>query len=222
MAVIIATWTPPDYAFIRDYLLDLSQGLTIIESVVIPVGTERYESPTVADNQDFTITVRVRSTLGPISVPVSITIHTTGNTVGRYAFVAPTLVNMYEMYDYATGRKYWVTAMNDHWQSTFTTGIQSYSNPLLSYHSSGTSTLTTEEYDLGAEVNANFVSDIETVAINGTPIDYIELRDNIGDPWTRHAGLSFTGSARRVRLSSETTGTDSQRVNDLGEIIATV
>jgi hypothetical protein len=221
MAVIFASWDPPDYAFIRDYLVELTQGATLIDSQTIPVGTELYESPTVANDQDFVVSVVVRSTLGPVSLAALVSIHTTGNTLGRHPYTtAATLVNMHEMYDWGTGQKYWVTAMSDHWQSNFGSNINSYANPLLTYHASGTSTLTTEAFDFGSFVSASFASSMVTVAVSGTPIQYIETAPGSPPSWTRQTN-PYSGSAQFVRLSSETTGTDTQRVNSLGEVIAT-
>ena len=222
MAIIFATWTPPSYAFTKDFLVELKQGATLIDSQAILPGFNRYQSPAVTNGLTYTVRVDVRSTLGILSPIASVDVVATGDTVAQYQFQTPTLVNMRECYNWATGERYWITSFAaDTFAALFASSLDSYTNPLASYHASGTSSITTEEFDTGATYNTAWDGELDVDTISGTPSKYIELRVGVAEAWTRHAGNHFVGTGRRVRLSSETTGTDTQRVNDLGEIIVT-
>lgn len=221
---IIATWTPPDYPFIKDFLVDITQASTPIESGRSMRGYNQYHSGVVTAGLDYVVTVRVRNTLGILSVPVSVTVFVNALTYVpfRYTFTTPTLVNMERMIDWGTGDYFWVTSMGDLWNPTFPSNMNTYTNPLLEYHTPGTSTITTEVADAGVIYTGDWAGAMPRIDLNGVGAGYIELASASPTPRTRHAGGTFTGAGRYAALSSEATGTGTQRVNGLGDIAVTI
>jgi hypothetical protein len=220
MAQIIATWNPPNYAFIRDYLVTLTQGVTLVDSQTIPFGTNRYESVPVTAGLTYTVCVAVRNSAGVRSDLVCVSLVADEDTVAAHAYVTPDLTNMDERYDWGTGQKYWVTAADsgDIVSGQFGSLLSTYTDPLLTYHSGVTSTIATEELDAGATYNTTWTGVMTGVNISGSSNKYLETRILASDAWVRNAS-PFTGIARRVRLSSEATGTATQRINSLGTVV---
>jgi len=219
MAKIFATWDAPNYLYIRDYLVTLTQGLTEVDSQVIPFGTNRYESIDIIGGLTYTVTVVLRNTAGLLSAPVSVTLVADEDSVAVHAFTIPTLVNIKEMYNWSTGEKYWVTAMGDPWNSNFPLAMNNYTDKIFNYHSPGTSTITTEILDAGAVYTTDWTGGMTVVAVNGTPQKYIETRITNTGGFTRNAGTSFTGTGRFGRLSRQTSSNDTQKVTDLGTLV---
>jgi hypothetical protein len=225
---LFASWdAPANYPYTGAYPYTVEQVGASPSQVeggrTVPPRTD-FTTGDLTTEQYYTITVWNRNVLGMLSVPRSVTVylHAATYVASRYTFRTPTLVNMKRMFDYGTGEYFWVTSMGDAWNPTFPNPMSSYTNALLTYHSPGTSTLTTEEFDTGTTfAGVVWDSTIDAVDISGTGTRYIELRVLSSDAWVRHAGLSYTGNGRRVRLSSEATGTGTQRVNDLGSIAVT-
>jgi hypothetical protein len=189
----------------------------------IPPRTD-FTTTDLTTNSWYLVTVWNRNVFGMLSVPrtVRVFLDAAIYTAVRYAFRTPTLVNMAELVEWSSGNLFWVTEMGDLWDATFPTALDGFTNPLQTYHTPGTSTLTTEEYDALAVYTGLWAGTTTTVDISGTSTQYIELRTLVSDAWTRHAGATYTGSGERVRLSSEATGTGTQRVNALGEITVTL
>lgn len=220
---ILATWSPPaGYPYIKDYVVDVTQSATPIDSGKPRVPS--FRSIIVTPALDYVVTVRVRSIFGMLSTPVSVTVHVNALTyvAFRYAFTTPVLVNMVRLYDWGTGQYFWVTNMGDLWNPTFPSNFNTYTNPIFTYHTPGTSTLTTEVADATQTYAGDWAGGVTRVDINGTGAQYIELATASPSPRTRHAGTAYTGSGRYAALSSEATGTGTQRVNALGEISVTV
>jgi hypothetical protein len=224
----LASWDPPlNYPYTGAYPWTVQQvGASpslVDRNNAIPPRTD-FTTVDLTPGEDYTITVWNRNVFGMLSTPVSITVHlnTATYVASQYTFRAPTLVNMRRLTDWSTGEYFWVTSMGDLWNPTFPNPLDTYTNPLYTYHTPGTSTLTTEEFDTGIPfAGVVWDSTIDATDISGAGTRYIELRQLVSDSWTRHAGLTYTGDGRRVRLSSEATGSGTQRVDSLGSINVT-
>lgn len=233
---IIATWLPPQYItlsgirlwpYVKDY------PWRIDEVGASPSGADSgHASPSTLPSlrsidlipgNDYDVTVWVRSVFGQIGPPTTVRVHINAivYVAFRYTFTTATLVNMVQLYNYGAGRYYWLTNMGDIWNPTFTNPLDTYTNPLATYHTPGTSTLTTETADATAVFDGDWAGTVATINVSGVSIQYIEL-GLTPSPLTRHAGALFTGPGRYVALSSEATGTGTQRVDDLGDIAITV
>lgn len=231
---LITTWLPPlNYPYVLDYpfTVDLVGGSPsrVYDSnppnrPAIARPDPSFTTPDLIPGNDYSITVWVRNVFGMLGPPTTIIAHVNALTyvAFRYTFTTPTLVNMKRLFDWSTGRYYWVTSMGNIWNPTFPNLLNTYTNPIFTYHTPGTSTLTTEVADALRSYTGDWESTLDRSDINGIGAQYIELSTTSPSSRTRHAGVSFTGTGRYVALSSEATGSGTQRVDDLGEISVTV
>lgn len=127
---------------------------------------------------------------------------------------SPTLVNMVQL---PSGC--WVTAMgSDTWNALFGSALDTYTDPIFSYHASGTSSLTTPSVDLGVPKTGTFVWSPDYAAISGTVSAYIETSLD-GSAWTTQAaGLSYAGTARYLRGKVEALTTSTALVCSMGSV----
>jgi hypothetical protein len=103
----------------------------------------------------------------------------------------------------------WVTAISgDTWNSLFTAAMNTYTNALFTYHSSGTSTWYSESLDAGSVVTGTWQAQHSGVALNGSITAVLQTSDDDAT-WTTHAELTARVAARyaRVRLQALTTST---------------
>lgn len=84
-----------------------------------------------------------------------------------YSFATPVLVNMTQHYDGLTGAAYWVTDMGETWNSLFPSTMNSYGNPLFTYHSSGSSGLSTEIKDYATALTGDWATAQTWQALSG-------------------------------------------------------
>jgi hypothetical protein len=103
----------------------------------------------------------------------------------------------------------WVTAISgDTWNSLFTAAMNTYTNALYTYHSSGTSTWYSESLDAGSVVTGTWQAQHSGVALNGSITAVLQTSDDDAT-WTTHTELTARVAARyaRVRLQALTTST---------------
>ena len=103
----------------------------------------------------------------------------------------------------------WVTTISgDTWNSLFTAAMNTYTNALYTYHSSGTSTWYSESLDAGSVVTGTWQASHSGVALSGTITAVLQTSDD-NSTWTTHTELTVRASARyaRVRLQALTTST---------------
>ena len=103
----------------------------------------------------------------------------------------------------------WVTAISgDTWNSLFTSTVNSYTNALYTYHSSGTSTWYSESLDAGAVVTGTWSAQHSGVALSGSITAVLQTSDD-NSTWTTQTELTVRTAARyaRVRLQALTTST---------------
>jgi len=102
------------------------------------------------------------------------------------------------------------------WNATFTSALNTYTNPLLTYHAGGTSSLTTGNLNHGSVVTAQWIWNPAYVEIGSGSVTAIIQTSPDGSAWTSQAGLSYIGSAQYVRGYLATTGT--LIISDLGHL----
>jgi hypothetical protein len=113
----------------------------------------------------------------------------------------PAGVTLTNMAAYGPGG--WITSFAaDTWNATFTSNINSYTNPLVSYHASGVSGLVTDYVDLGALVNTDLSTTLSYVDITGTAQAYLEHSTDHA-AWTRINGIAGSAQCRYVRAGVE-------------------
>ena len=103
----------------------------------------------------------------------------------------------------------WVTAISgDTWNSLFASAMNTYTNALFTYHSSGTSTWYSESLDAGSVVTGTWQAQHSGVALNGSITAVLQTSDDDAT-WTTHTELTARVAARyaRVRLQALTTST---------------
>lgn len=123
---------------------------------------------------------------------------------GSYAFSSPTLTHATaELAE--TGQTEYMTDYGNTWSAMFPSAMSTYTNPLLTYSGSGTSTVLTESFDLGQSYSGNALATLTYQDISGTAVTYIEgSPDN--STWTQYSGLSVKVTARYLRVRIQTTG----------------
>lgn len=150
----------------------------------------------------------------PTTVEVTITSDADAILQDR-EFTAPTLTNMMEIPPLeGIWKKRWATWMvADAWDSVMPNPLSSGSNPVSSYHSSGTSKFVGETWDVGIPVSGDWTLDVNVEAL-GAYTTSIETKTLFGDSWVAQSGLSFTGEARYVRPVIEALTTASIQITE--------
>lgn len=118
-------------------------------------------------------------------------------------FTTPTLANMVE--ERVLGAVQWVSDYGGLWNAVYTSNLDTYTNPLVTYSGTGTSSLVTEAYDLGQSYSGLFLGTIQWTDVSGTAQPYVEVSPDEAS-WTRYPGLSAQAVGRYVRIGVETTG----------------
>lgn len=132
---------------------------------------------------------------------------------------APGSVTLTNMIAYDGG---YVTAVSgDTFAALFWSALSTYTNPLATYHASGTSGLVTDTIDLGTVAATSVETTLAWTDLSGTGQPYIEHKVNSGDSWTRVNGQSAIVNARYLRWGIEATTTETIHVTDVGVLRAT-
>jgi hypothetical protein len=150
-------------------------------------------------------------------VDVAVTSDESAFLLASHRFVTPTLTHMTRYFLEGSADEYFVTDQADTWNSLFTSTLNTYTNVLATYHSSGTSSLVTESFDFGAIVAGNFTAGIDYTDLSGTAQPYIELSDD-NSTWSRTNGLTVKGSGQFVRVGIETLTTGTLLVHGMPSI----
>ena len=147
-------------------------------------------------------------------VDIAVTSDATSAAVTQHDFTtAATLTNM-------TARTgYWVTDFGQTWAALFPNAMNTYTNPLFTYHTAGTSVLVTEAFDVGQVFNGTWVAQFFYVTLDGVTTATLELSTD-GANWTVFTTNNVKFSARFVRLRLSCTGT--LIVTGLGSVAVTV
>lgn len=111
----------------------------------------------------------------------------------------------------------WITTFgSDTWDATFAAAMSTYTNPIASYHSSGTSALVSDWVDYVSSEAGVFQSTMDFDDLAGAGQPYLEYKVLVGDTPTRINGAFSSFAARYVRVGVEWLTTEAGQVNDLG------
>jgi len=182
-------------------LIDRVDALRLVTDL-IPVGTWKiyvkaldsvglYSS--TAATQTFTVTSDAASFL-----------------VDTFDSDAPTLTNM-EEYDIFDGKRRWVSEDNVSWNTKYSSNMDTYTDPLATYHSSMTSEWLGEPEDFGLQLSGQWTGTAEVAALGGSVESLIGFSSD-GSSWSYSSGLSHKETARFARLKHEALTTSTLKV----------
>lgn len=162
----------------------------------LPVGTHRFYVKAIDSVPQYSAS----------AIYADITITTDANAfLQALEFVSPTLTSMLAFRVEGETWQRWITAFADTWDTLFPSAMSTYTNPIASYHTAGTSKFVGESQDVGSLITGAWSLSASVTALSGSVTYSIETSpDNA--VWTPQAGISYTGAARYVRPVIETTG----------------
>lgn len=162
----------------------------------LPVGTHRFYVKAIDSVPQYSATAAY----------VDITITSDANAfLQALEFISPTLTSMIAHRVEGETWSRWITAFADTWSTLFPSAMSTYTNPIASYHTAGTSKFVGESQDVGSLITGAWSLSASVTALSGSVTYSIETSpDNA--VWTPQAGISYTGAARYVRPVIETTG----------------
>ena len=143
---------------------------------IVPGTWVFYARPRDSVRSTFKTAVTGDRTIGQLSdgthqASCTITVTSDANAflAAYYSFTSPLLTNMTA---YGDG---WITDFADTWNSLFTSTLNTYTDVLLSYHTSGTSGLVTEKSDFGLSLTGDWFYSLGYTNIAGTATVAVEL-----------------------------------------------
>lgn len=184
------------YTWATGTLIDLADSLRC-RTKQIPVG-------------DWVLGVKAIDSIGQYSenaatTNVSVTSDAAAFFVDTRPFETPTLTNMAA---YTLARTdpntYYVTEDGVAWDTKFSAAMDTYTNPLATYHNSVTSTWESEGEDFGQILSGQWTGTATVAAITGSLTSYIGLSDDGStDPYDWASGLSRKATGRFAKLKHE-------------------
>ncbi|CAH1387014.1 phage tail protein [Candidatus Nitrotoga sp. M5] len=121
--------------------------------------------------------------------------------VDTYNSDTPTLTNMAE-YDLFDGVRNWVTEDGVAFATKCSANLDTYTDPLATYHSSLTSEWLGESADFGLLVGGQWTGTASVSALNGSIASSMGFSDD-GTTWAYQSGLSHRISSRFARLKHQ-------------------
>jgi hypothetical protein len=147
-----------------------------------------------------------QETATAITTDLTVTSDLGAFSLQNHQFTTPTLTNMFGwVVPGDTLTTYVTNFAAATWNSTFTSTMNSYTNPLFTYGGSGTSALETESWDIGIAISGNINAVWDVYDISGTSTKKIRVSLD-GTNWTDFTGAVAKATFRYVRLRVETTG----------------
>ena len=111
----------------------------------------------------------------------------------------------------------WITAFGaDTWDATFASAMSTYTDPIASYHTSGTSGLVSDWVVYPTPEAGAYQSTIDFDNLAGAGQEYIEYKVLVGDTPTRVDGALAVVNGRYFRVGVEWLTTEAGQVSDLG------
>jgi hypothetical protein len=185
---------------------------TTFTTLRVPAGNRRLfikaldsvRSPTFPNGQPSANATFVDITVSP-------------NAVSSYTdYVPPGAPTLTLMSAQGTG---WITDTGGIWNTLFPNVMNTYTNPLATYHTPGISGLVSGIVDVGSVINATVLTNLTYTNLNGTAQPYIEYRSNTTDPWLRVNAQLAVIPFRYVRVGiTAQLGTDTFFVSSIGVI----
>lgn len=176
---------------------DSGVGATIRTSV-IPSGTWRVLVCARDRNKTYSLV--------PTTAMVTVTQDSGSFLISSFEQTAPTLTNMAE-YSLAPwdSTRYFVTEDNVPWDTKFPNAMDTYVDPLATYHAAVTSTWLGEAEDVGLSLGGNWTATADVVAISGAIDSYMGFSESLS-VWDYVKGLAQKQVGRFVRLMHQAVG----------------
>lgn len=132
-----------------------------------------------------------------------------------YPLTEDTLTNMIP-----DGDGGWVTCISgDSWGELFPDPMNTYTDPVSSYHSPATSSLVTDVVDTGVDEPCTVQLDgLDYANISGTARVFIEYKSEIGDSWSSLDGSLITVQGRYFRAGVEWENSETGHIYALGAL----
>jgi len=147
-----------------------------------------------------------QETATALTADVAVTSDAGAFALQNHQFTSPTLSNMFGWVVPGDSFTTYVTQFaSATWNATFTAAMNTYTNPLLTYGGSGTSSLETESWDVGATISGNITATWDLLDISGAATKKI-LVSTDGTNWDELTGTSAKTTFRYIKLRAETTG----------------
>lgn len=201
---------PVGGAWLTGIVIDQADSLRMI-SDTIPVGT--WVIGVKAIDSVFQESANAKT------APVVVTSDANAFFIDAYESTAPTLTNMVA---YRLTREdpntYYVTDDGVSWDSKFPNAMDTYTDPLFTYHASVTSSWLGEGEDFGQLLGGQWSGEAVVEMLTGTYASSMGFSAD-GSAYTYQSGLSHKTNARFARLQHEALTTSTMVVTVPGQVI---
>ncbi len=136
-----------------------------------------------------------QESVNDVRCTISVTSDANAFVAAEYAFASPLLFNM-------TGSGPWQTDFAQTWAALFPSAMSTYTNPLLTYHTAGTSVIVTETYDVGSVLTGDWAVTPVYTDVGGTAQVAIDVNSTGGD-----SPLTVTGASNATPIVLTCTNT---------------
>lgn len=169
-----------------------------IASKMVPQGTWRLLACALDSVGQYSPT--------PATASVTVTSDINSFLVGSHDYTNPTLTGMAEYSLPADTTRYFVTEDGVPWNTKFSSAMNTYTDPLLTYHASQTSEYVTEAYDFGQSLSGSWNAELSVTDLSGSHGDAIMVSAD-GSTYTDQPGLAVKATGRFAKLKATATGT---------------
>ena len=191
-------------------LIDITDTLRLV-SKEIPAGTWRFAVKSVDDAG--------QSSTGYVSRDMAVT-EDAGAFLAANQALTPNLGSSTNMHllanPWGDAVATYYTSMGDSVASRWPSAMATYTNPLATYHSSGTSELLTDSHNFGSSINGTWSLDYDVSELSGDGADIQLEVSSDGAAWTQIGTAAKTvGQYARARIGGATVDTLVVSVPDL-------
>lgn len=175
-------------------MVDRVDALTLVSDQV-PVGTWKFHVKALDSVGQYSATAA--------TVNVTVTSDASAFLIDTYDQTAPTLTNMASFRLSRTDdRVRYVTDDGVAWNTKFSSPLNTYTNPLATYHNSVTSTWLGEAEDFGSLLGGQWTGTADASDVSGSHVSSMGFSAD-GSSWSYLSGLSQKQNARFARLKHE-------------------
>lgn len=148
----------------------------------------------------------------PARQTVTVTVDDSSYLVPEYFFTgAASLFHMVEFHLRGDPRTYWITEPDVSMSSQFPSAMNTYGNPIVSYHGAWLAEWLSNTYDFGTVITGDWRGASATTVLAGSVNEVLELSVD-GSVWSQYPLLSAkaTGRFARIRVTAATTSSSFQ------------
>lgn len=175
-------------------VVDRVDALRLITNDV-PEGTWRFAVRSIDTNG-------VSSTSGP-TIDVTVTLDASAFLAERVRLEDPSLTNMSEIFERGVRNRRWLTDAGQSWADLFPNAMNTYTDPLATYHTAVDSEWLSETVDFAVILSGQFTAEINPEALAGSYSAQLELSVDDVD-WDTYPSLTTKTTAQyaRVRIAA--------------------